>query len=261
MSGSFAATTDPRAHRRAALQRALTWIFAFLALGCAVIIFHFVRRRIHAALEEGNLWIRGRYAAGYLFPGLGKDGRRHSRHAARLSRGNAVVSQWGGPTTHRREHLQTIIEFLADLKPVGKCGRNSTATRDALIAAISHSFEQYPGVDFNFSQNIQDNVEGSHVRRQGRETRSSFLATISKSSRVSPSRFQGIMQKAPGITDVASSTSSPVNRACWFPSNRTKAARYGLSHRTSTTWVQAAVGGGAVTQIIDNDRRFDFAVR
>jgi cobalt-zinc-cadmium resistance protein CzcA len=73
-------------------------------------------------------------------------------------------------------------------------------------------------------------------------------------------QIQGIMNGVPGITDVG------VFHVSGQPSlmvsiDRMKAARYGLQPQDVNSIVQAAVGGAPVTQIIDGDRRFDFAVR
>ncbi len=51
------------------------------------------------------------------------------------------------------------VEFLADLKPADDWRPQFHGKKDELIAAIQKDFKQYPGIDFNFSQNIQDNVE------------------------------------------------------------------------------------------------------
>ena len=68
------------------------------------------------------------------------------------------------------------------------------------------------------------------------------------------------MQKVPGITDVGvfDVTGQP---SLLVSIDRIRAARYGLQPQDINNVVQAAVGGAPVTQIIDNDRRFDFAVR
>ena len=73
-------------------------------------------------------------------------------------------------------------------------------------------------------------------------------------------QIQGIMNKVPGITDVGvfDVTGQP---SLLVSIDRTKAARFGLQPQDVNNIVQAAVGGAPVTQIIDGDRRFDFAVR
>ncbi len=73
-------------------------------------------------------------------------------------------------------------------------------------------------------------------------------------------QIEAIMNKVPGITDVGvfDVTGQP---SLLVSIDRTKAARFGLQPQDINNIVQAAVGGAPITQIIDGDRRFDFAVR
>ena len=68
------------------------------------------------------------------------------------------------------------------------------------------------------------------------------------------------MSKVQGIADIGvfNVTGQP---SLMVSIDRTKAARYGLQPQDVNAVVQAAVGGAPVTQVIDGDRRFDFALR
>ena len=88
-SAASSAATTTVAFNRALRFRGLTWIIAILALGCAVVLFHFVGGEFMPALEEGNLWIRADMQQDISFQCLGKNGRRHSRHPPRLSGSHA----------------------------------------------------------------------------------------------------------------------------------------------------------------------------
>src|SRR5207253_3202099 len=73
-------------------------------------------------------------------------------------------------------------------------------------------------------------------------------------------RIQSRMATVPVITDLA------VFRETGQPNLiisivRTRAGRYGLMAADINAAVQAAIGGAAVTQILEGDRRFDFVVR
>jgi len=151
------------------------------------------------------------------------------------------------------------IEFLADLKPASDWRPQFHGKKDELIAAISKSFQQYPGVDFNFSQNIQDNVEEAMSGVKGENSLKLFGNDFDELTRIA-GQISGVMQKVPGITDVGvfDVTGQP---SLLVSIDRLRAARYGLQPQDINNVVQAAVGGAPVTQIIDNDRRFDFAVR
>jgi heavy metal efflux system protein len=245
--------------RRALRFTGLTWIVALLALIGAGIIFHFVGGEFMPALEEGNLWIRADMQQDISFQASEKlaDDIRATLHA--YPEITEIVSQMGRPDDGTDVSTFNNIEFLADLKPASDWRPQFHGKKDELIAAISKSFQQYPGVDFNFSQNIQDNVEEAMSGVKGENSLKLFGNDFDELTRIA-GQISGVMQKVPGITDVGvfDVTGQP---SLLVSIDRLRAARYGLQPQDINNVVQAAVGGAPVTQIIDNDRRFDFAVR
>jgi len=258
LSGFFRRHYD-RGLNRTMRFRGLTWIIAIVALAGAALLFHFVGGEFMPALEEGNLWIRADMQQDISFPAsekLADDIRATLRAYPEITQ---VVSQMGRPDDGTDVSTFNNIEFLANLKPVGEWRPQFKGKKDNLIAAISHSFEQYPGVDFNFSQNIQDNVEEAMSGVKGENSLKLFGNDLGDLTRIA-GQISGIMSKVPGVADVGvfDVTGQP---SLMVSIDRTKAARFGIQPQDINNAVQAAVGGAAVTQIIDNDRRFDFAVR
>ena len=245
--------------RRALRFSGLTWVVALAALVAAGVIFQFVGGEFMPALEEGNLWIRADMQQDISFQASQKmadDIRATLRAYPEITQ---VVSQMGRPDDGTDVSTFNNIEFLADLKPAGQWRPEFHGNKDRLIAAISKSFQQYPGVDFNFSQNIQDNVEEAMSGVKGENSLKLFGNDFDELTRLAD-QIAGIMKQVPGITDVGvfDVTGQP---SLMVSIDRMKAARYGLQPQDINNVVQAAVGGAPVTQIIDNDRRFDFAVR
>ncbi len=114
-------------------------------------------------------------------------------------------------------------------------------------------------MDFNFSQNIQDNVEEAMSGVKGENSLKLFGNDFDELTQLA-NQIEGVMGHVQGVTDIG------VFKVTGQPSlmvsiDRSKAARYGLQAQDVNNVVQAAVGGAPVTQIIDGDRRFDFAVR
>jgi len=245
--------------RRALGFRKLTWAIALVALGGAAVIFHFVGGEFMPALEEGNLWIRADMQQDLSFQAsekLADDIRATLRAYPEVTQ---IVSQMGRPDDGTDVSTFNNIEFLADLKPTNQWRPQFGGKKDELIAAISKSFQQYPGIDFNFSQNIQDNVEEAMSGVKGENSLKLFGNDFEELTRIAD-QIAGIMKKVPGITDVGvfDVTGQP---SLMVSIDRLKAARYGLQPQDINNVVQAAVGGAPVTQIIDSDRRFDFAIR
>ncbi len=149
------------------------------------------------------------------------------------------------------------VEVGVTLKPPSEW--RPGLTKNKLIDEMSHRLSQIPGVDLNFSQNIQDNVEEAMSGVKGENSLKLFGDDFDTLSHLADQITQ-TMQSVKGVTDVG------VFRVGGQPSlliriDRAKAARYGLAAADMNATIQAAVGGGALTQIIEGDRRFDLTVR
>ena len=237
----------------------VTWIVAIAALIGAVLLFQLVGGEFMPPLEEGNLWIRATMQQDISF----EQSQKITNGLRGILRGypeiTQVISQMGRPDDGTDVSTFNNAEFLADLKPKGQWRPRFHGKKDELIAAIQKDFRAYPGIDFNFSQNIQDNVEEAMSGVKGENSLKLFGNSFEDLTHIA-GQIQSVMAKVPGITDVGvfDVTGQP---SLLVSIDRTKAARFGLQPQDINSIVQAAVGGAAVTQIIDGDRRFDFAVR
>jgi cobalt-zinc-cadmium resistance protein CzcA len=149
------------------------------------------------------------------------------------------------------------VEVSVALKPPGQW--RPGLTKNALIDEMNHRLSKIPGMDLNFSQNIQDNVEEAMSGVKGENSLKLFGDDFDTLSRLSD-QISHVMQSVRGVADVG------IFRIGGQPSlliriDRAKAARYGLAAADVNATIQAAVGGAAVTQIIEGDRRFDLTVR
>jgi cobalt-zinc-cadmium resistance protein CzcA len=253
-----------RRHYDRLLVRALrfskiTWAVALASLVVAVVLFQLVGGEFMPALEEGNLWIRATMQQDISFQQseiITDQIRAVLRSYPEVTQ---VVSQMGRPDDGTDVSTFNNSEFLADLKPAAQWRPQFHGKKDDLIAAMQKSFAQFPGIDFNFSQNIQDNVEEAMSGVKGENSLKLFGSDFDQLTHIAD-QIRDVMQKVPGITDVGvfDVTGQP---SLLVSIDRTRAARYGLQPQDVNNIVQAAVGGAPVTQIIENDRRFDFAVR
>jgi cobalt-zinc-cadmium resistance protein CzcA len=208
-------------------------------------------------LEEGNLWIRATLPQDVSFD--------YAVHIADEVRGilssfpevTQAVSQVGRPDDGTDVTTFNNLEFLADLKPQSTW--KTARTKEELIGKINQALQAYPGVAFNFSQNIQDNVEEAMSGVKGENSLKLFGDDIDVLGSLA-SHIQDVMAKVPGVADLAvfEETGQP---NLVISIDRAKAGRYGLMAADINTAVQAAIGGAAATQILEGDRRFDFVVR
>ncbi len=133
-------------------------------------------------------------------------------------------------------------------------------TKEKLIEELQAEFaKEFVGIDFNFSQYIQDNVEEGLSGVKGANSVKIIGPDLATLEEIARSTLRE-MAKVPGITDLG---------AFWvlgqpnlnISVDRAKAARYGLSVNDINSVVQAALGGTAATTILEADRQFSVVVR
>ena len=209
-------------------------------------------------LEEGNYWLRatlppteGLWAGE---PAVAKIREILLRHPEVTT----VVSQHGRPDNGSCASPTSNVEMLVALKPYDEWPRGFT--KDDLTRRLDQELkDEVPGVDFNFSQYIQDNVDeaisgvkGTNaVKIVGRD-----LATIERLA----AEIMRQMEQVQGITDLS------IFHVLGQPNfnikvNREKAARYGLNTGDVNTVIQAALGGVVATTLLESDRSWNVQVR
>jgi cobalt-zinc-cadmium resistance protein CzcA len=119
--------------------------------------------------------------------------------------------------------------------------------------------DHFPGIVFNFSQNIQDNVEEAMSGVKGENSLKLFGDDIDVLVEKA-GELRDVMSRVPGIADLAvfPVTGQP---DLLISIDRAASARYGLMAADVNAAVQAAIGGLPATQILAGDRRFDFVIR
>ena len=211
-------------------------------------------------LEEGNFWIRAT-----LPPSISLEAGNGYVNQIRQVIGaypevQTVISQHGRPDDGTDATGFFNAEFFVPLKPFGTWPHHLTKARltDQLNAELTRRF---PGVDFNFSQNIQDNVEEAASGVKGENSVKLFGPDL-EVLQAAADRIKDVMAKVPGITDleVLESLGQPTVR---IDVDRAKAARYGLAPGDVNATVQAAIGGQAAGNLYEDgsDRNFPMIVR
>jgi cobalt-zinc-cadmium resistance protein CzcA len=208
-------------------------------------------------LEEGNLWVRATLPQDASY----ENGARMAHNIRELfltyPEVTQVVSQMGRPDDGTDVTTFNNIEFLVTLK--GRSDWPAGVTKEKLVDQMNAQLQKFPGIDFNFSQNIQDNVEEAMSGVKGENSIKLFGddidVLVSKAGEIAD-----IMAKVPGIADLGVFPESGQPELL-ISIDRGASARYGLMAADVDAAVQAAIGGSAPTQILEGDRRFDFVVR
>ena len=209
-------------------------------------------------LDEGAIWVRGTLA-----PSTGPSSsitlaQQVRRVLANFPEVTQVVSQVGRPDDGSDASGFYNTEFFVDLLPRAKW-RSQFHTKEQLIAEMDKELSKFPGVDWNFSQPISDNVEEAVSGVKG-ELAVKLFGKDLKVLEQKADEMQDVMGKVPGVADLGTFQvrgQPNVNLVV----NRAAADRFGINVSDVQDAVETAVGGKAVSQILVGEQRYDLTVR
>jgi cobalt-zinc-cadmium resistance protein CzcA len=210
-------------------------------------------------LDEGAIWARGTLA-----PSTGPTEGARVMNQARIIFSSfpevtKVVSQVGRPDDGTDTTGFFNTEYFVDLKPKEQWRPVFHEDKDALIDAMDREVNKIPGVLWNFSQPISDNVEEAVSGVKG-ELAVKMYGDDLKTLELKADEIVGVMRSVQGIEDLG------LFRVLGQPNlnlrvDRQAAARYGLNVSDIQDAVETAIGGKAVTQVLQGEQRFDLTVR
>jgi cobalt-zinc-cadmium resistance protein CzcA len=240
------------AHRQATILGGMAF------LGVAAILLRLIGSEFLPALEEGNLWIRATMPPTISLEAGMPTVTRIRQILDSYPEVITVVSQHGRPDNGSDASSFGNAEFFVPLKPMEDWPAG--VTKEKLVAELQKRFAQeFVGIEFNFSQYIQDNVEEGLSGVKGANSVKILgpdLVVLEKLA----DRVHDELSKVKGIADLG------VFRIMGQPNlnivvDRVRAARYGLNTGDVNTVVQAALGGAQTTTLMESDRQFSLVVR
>jgi len=210
-------------------------------------------------LDEGAIWVRGT-----MPPSEGPTASIEFTNKARLAMASfpevtQVVSQTGRPDDGTDTAGFFNTEYFVDLKPKKQWRPVFHQDKEALIAAIDKKLQEFPGVLWNYSQPISDNMEEAVSGVKGELSVKLYgddLRTLEKKA----DEIQAQMATVKGIEDLG------IFRIIGQPNlnytvDRAAAARWGINVADIQDAIQTAVGANAVTQLQQGEARFDVTLR
>jgi heavy metal efflux system protein len=210
-------------------------------------------------LDEGSIWVRGTLA-----PSVGPTESLRVMNETRITLAafpevNKVVSQTGRPDDGTDTTGFFNTEYFVDLKPKAEWRPVFKQNKEELIAAMQHELDKTPGVLWSFSQPISDNVEEAVSGVKG-ELAIKIYGDDLKTLEAKGDEIVSVMSKVRGVQDLG------LFRVIGQPNlnytvNREAAARYGINVIDVQDAIQTAVGGNAVSQVLDKEARYDVVVR
>jgi heavy metal efflux system protein len=209
-------------------------------------------------LEEGNLWIRALLPPTITLD-AGMDTVARMRNVIRsYPPVQTVVSEQGRGEDATDPDGSFVAEFFVPLKPFEEWPKG--LTKEELVQKLSEQLRrEFVGVDFNFSQYIQDNMEEAVSGVKGENSVKIFGRDLADLQRLSK-LLKAEISEVPGVTNPgAFNLLGQPNLVIKI--DRAKAARYGFSVGDINSVVQAAIGGQEVTRVYEGEMNFALTVR
>jgi cobalt-zinc-cadmium resistance protein CzcA len=253
-------------HYRSAVRAAI--LHRYVTVGTAAVLFlgavflatgGAIGSEFLPHLDEGSIWVRGT-----LPPSEGPSASIDFTNRARVVMASfpevtQVISQTGRPDDGTDTTGFFNTEYFVDLKPKEQWRPIFHQSKDALIAAMDQQLQKFPGVIWNFSQPISDNMEEAVSGVKG-ELAVKLYGDDLRTLEAKAEQIQDQMATVRGVQDLG------IFRIIGQPNlnytvNRAAAARWGINVADIQDAIQTAVGSNALTQVQKGEARYDVTLR
>jgi cobalt-zinc-cadmium resistance protein CzcA len=226
-----------------------------MVIGC--LVFHFVGSEFLPKLDEGDLWVRT-----FLPQSISPSEAAKITHKVRLMLSSFpevryVVDQEGMPDDGSDVNGWDTTEYSVGLIPRERW--TTAHDREALCDAMARKLQEIPGIDTQFSQYIEDNVDEA-VSGVKANLAIKVFGPDSFTLQKLADQIVDVVSEVPGAADVGTEhlTGQPQIQ---ITVDRAAIARYGLAMADMQSIVATALGGQAATQVLEGERSFDLVVK
>ncbi|HMA91106.1 MAG TPA: CusA/CzcA family heavy metal efflux RND transporter [Polyangiaceae bacterium] len=170
----------------------------------------------------------------------------------------SILTQLGRPEDGTDPKLPNHLEAFIQLKPLDEW-RKGHQRVDALVEEMSQSLSAIPGIEFNFSQPIRDNVADNISGQPGQIALKIYGDDVNELERLGQ-EAKGLIASVPGASEVALVRAGNVPQVA-VELDRTSLARFGLDVSDLQDEVETAMAGHVASEIWEGEKRFDVTVR
>ncbi|HYC23343.1 MAG TPA: CusA/CzcA family heavy metal efflux RND transporter [Candidatus Bathyarchaeia archaeon] len=208
-------------------------------------------------LDEGDIWVRAKLPIGVSLEGADRYVGQMREILLAFPEVRTVVSQLGSPDDGTDPNGPDNVELYVGLKPAGDW--KTAHSKDELIDAMTHKLQIFPGVTYNFSQPIKDNVDEAISGVKGELSIKLFGPDIDVLQQKAPEVAQ-VLAGIAGVHDLDYDhlTGQPQLK---ISIDREQANRYGISVADVEDAIETATAGKSVSDILEGERRFPLVVK
>lgn len=259
-------THNPLVHKMEAVYRRLLeavlrnpkkmFVGALTALALSLGASHFIGTEFMPKLDEGNIWLTITLPTPVSLTKAKELERDIRARLTRFSEAKSVLTQLGRPEDGTDPKGFNNLEVLIDLKDKQTW---RFASKDKLVEAMQEKLSVFPGMQFNFSQVIQDNVEEAISGVKG-EIAIKIFGEDLKVLQDKANQITRILKNTRGATDVAAEQQSGLAQVV-IDIDRARIARHGINVKDVEDVIEMAIGGMPASHMLEGERRFDINVR
>ena len=211
------------------------------------------------ALNEGSIYVT------FTLPPTSslEDGRRLTPQIVAALRDDIpevteVLTQLGRPEDGTDAKLFNNLEVFVKLRPMAEWRRGIHGLDD-IVALETKNLERIPGIEYNFSQPIRDNVNENISGQQGQVAIKIYGDDVG-TLRGLADKVEAEIAKVPGIADpgIVKATETPV---IGVVPDRRALARWNQDLGSFQSYIETALSGHAASELWDGEKRFDITVR
>ena len=226
-------------------------------LAICMIQFHYYGSEFLPKLNEGAIYVRATLPSSINLEESVKLANQMKAKLRAFDEVQFVLTQTGRPNDGTDPTGFFNIEFHTELKPESEWSR--AIKKEELLEEMRVSLEEFPGINFGFSQPIQDNVEEYVAGVKSSLVIKIFGDDLFKLEEYA-NQVAGAIKDVPGITDLN------VFKNIGLPELRIKLhdhkmAKYGVSTADAQAVIAMTIGGQAATTFYENERMFDVVLR
>jgi cobalt-zinc-cadmium resistance protein CzcA len=249
-------------------------LFAAAMIGTYTYALPRLGREFMPELEEGNVWVRATFPLNISLKSVAENTRIARSMIASHPEIDTVVSEAGRPDDGTDPGGFFNVEFFVPMRPQREwpktvddtswrrwfTGAKRARSKEELVKDMKEELDRcFPGVDWNFSQNIRDNVMEAMSGVKGNNSVKVFGPEISKLEAIA-AQIRDRLRAIPGITEVGVFNIEG-NTNLEFRVDPEKCQKWGVSAADVNNVITSALGGAAFSTMIEGERKFDIATR